>query len=60
MFVEFVNRKNETVSLNISQIHLVTSDKKGAVVFDVMGLDYELKESYDDFMARLCKILHIE
>ena len=56
MFIEFVNRKNETISLNAAYILFVTSDKKGAVVFDIEGLDYELKESYEEFMARLGRI----
>ena len=60
MFIEFTNRRDEVVSLNVSQIHFVTSDSKGAVIFDLVGMDYKLKESYEDFMARLYALLSSE
>ena len=57
MFIEIVTRRDENVSINISHILFVTSDKKGAVVFDVTGNDYMLKNSYEDVMERIFNAL---
>ena len=53
MFVEIVTRRDERVLLNVKQILFVTEQKNGAVIFDVSGNSYYVKEKYAEVVERL-------
>ena len=57
MFIEFVTRKNEKVTINISMILFITPYKNGTMVIDCEGNDYESSEKYDSFIERLNNII---
>lgn len=59
MFIEFTTKKNEIVYMNINRILLITPGKKGGTnVIDIDGLEFNLLESYSDFISRLEKVLN--
>ena len=57
MFVDVVTRRDERVFLNVSHILFVTESKGCAVIFDVSGNDYHVKESFEDFCNKLKTML---
>lgn len=53
MFFEFVTRKNEKVTINVSMILFITPYKNGTMLIDCEGNDYESNETYESFITRL-------
>ena len=57
MFVEIITRSNEKVSINISNIISITPYRKGCIIFDVAGVDYSTKETYESVMSRISRLV---
>lgn len=57
MFIEIITKDKEKVSLNVSQIVAIHPYRKGTCIFDSCGVDYEIKESYEEFMTRLYNLI---
>ena len=51
MFIVITTKKNEKICLNIEHIVFITEIKNHAVIVDVLGTDYELGYSYEEFMS---------
>ena len=47
MFIELTTTKGEKITLNIQNIVLIAPDKKGTILVDVNGLDWQLSDSYE-------------
>ena len=53
MFVEFITVKGEKLTLNTRHIVLVAPARKGTVLVDVNGIDWEVSESYESLKEKL-------
>ena len=53
MFIEFITKRNEKVTININMILFITAYKDGITIIDCDGNNYESFESYDSFITRL-------
>ena len=53
MFLEVNTVRDERVLLNVKQILFVTESKRGAVIFDVSGNSFYVKEDYEKIVERL-------
>ena len=53
MFLEVNTVRDERVLLNVKQILFVTVSKRGAVIFDVSGNSFYVKEGYEEIVERL-------
>lgn len=60
MFINIETRRKESVSLNVSYILFVTPEKDGCVIFDIVGNDFTLRESYESVMERINALLQLE
>ena len=62
MFFEFVTKREEKVAINIFLILFITPLKKGTMIVDEDGNDYQTNESYEELKQRLNTFasLHIE
>ena len=47
MFIELTTTKGEKITLNTQNIVLIAPDKKGTILVDVNGLDWQLSDSYE-------------
>ena len=47
MFIELTTTKGEKITLNTQNIVLIAPVKRGTILVDVNGLDWELSESYE-------------
>jgi hypothetical protein len=56
MFIEIVTKRNEIAQINVNMIILVAPKKNGTYILDISGNEYEILESFVDFIARLNKI----
>ena len=57
MFIDVTTAKGEKLSLNLSHIVAIHEYRKGTIIFDSCGIDIEIKESYEEFMKRLCDLV---
>ncbi len=53
MFVELITVKGEKLTLNSQHIVLVAPTRKGTVLVDVNGIDWEVSESYESLKEKL-------
>ena len=53
MFVELITVKGEKLTLNTRHIVLVAPTRKGTVLVDVNGIDWEVSESYESLKEKL-------
>ena len=47
MYIELTTKKGEKIIFNTSKIVLLTPFKKGTLIVDVNGLDWEVEEPYE-------------
>ena len=59
MFIEVLTKRDELVTINVSDIRLITSNKNKCLIIDNDGLDYELNETYNEFIQRFSNIENI-
>ena len=57
MFFEFKTKKNEPVAINIGKILFITPYKNGTMLVDSEGNEYEMLESYESAISRLCEVV---
>lgn len=53
MFIELITVKGEKLTLNTQHIVLVAHTRKGTVLVDVNGIDWEVSEGYESLKEKL-------
>ncbi|MBR2611609.1 MAG: hypothetical protein IKC72_00945 [Clostridia bacterium] len=53
MFIELITVKGEKLTLNTQHIVLVAPTRKGTVLVDVNGIDWEVSEGYESLKEKL-------
>ena len=53
MFIELTTTKGEKITLNTQNIVLIAPDKRGTILVDVNGLDWQLSDSYESLKETL-------
>ena len=53
MFIELITVKGEKLTLNTQHIVLVAPSRKGTVLVDVNGIDWEVSEGYESLKEKL-------
>lgn len=48
MFIELITCKGEKITLNTSNIVLITPERKGTLIVDVNGMDWLVVEPYEN------------
>ena len=56
MFIEFTTIKGDKLTFNTHHIVLITPTRKGTVLVDVNGIDWEVSEDYEGLREKLLSI----
>lgn len=52
LFIQLITIKNERIYMQITRIAYICEYKKRAIIFDIDGQEFDLNETYDEFIVR--------